>query len=45
MLITAMAGGYAGASVARQLPAIWLKRLVIAVGASLTVIYFFKTYV
>jgi len=44
MLITAMAGGYAGTSVARRLPAIWLKRLVIAVGASLTIIYFFKTY-
>ncbi len=44
MLVTAMAGGYAGAAVARQLPAKWLKRLVIAVGASLTVIYFSKTY-
>src|SRR5574343_585926 len=44
MLVTAMAGGYAGASLARRLPAIWLKRLVIAVGAGLTTIYFFKTY-
>lgn len=44
MLITAMAGGYAGASVARRLPAQWLKRLVITVGAALTAIYFAKAY-
>lgn len=44
MLATAMIGGYAGASLARRLPALWLRRLVVAVGASLTVIYFFKTY-
>ena len=44
MLVTAMAGGYAGAAFARRLPALWLRRLVVTVGASLTVIYFFKTY-
>ena len=44
MLVTALIGGYAGASLARRLPARWLKRLVIAVGAALTVIYFAKTY-
>lgn len=44
MLATAMLGGYAGASVARRLPARWLRRMVVAVGASLTVIYFIKTY-
>lgn len=44
MLVTAMIGGYVGASLARRLPAVWLKRLVVAVGASLTVIYFGKTY-
>lgn len=43
MLVTAMAGGYAGAAFARRLPAQWLKRLVVVVGASLTVIYFAKT--
>ena len=43
-LVTAAIGGYAGAAFARKLPAKWLKRLVIAVGAGLTVIYFFKTY-
>lgn len=41
---TATLGGMAGAAVAKRMPAIWLRRLVIAVGASLTVIYFFKTY-
>lgn len=44
MLATAMIGGYAGASLARRLPALWLRRLVVTVGASLTAIYFFKTY-
>jgi len=44
MLATATIGGYAGASLARRLPAVWLRRLVVTVGASLTVIYFFKTY-
>ncbi len=42
-LVTAAIGGYVGAAFARKLPAIWLKRLVIGVGASLTVIYFIKT--
>lgn len=44
MLITALIGGHAGASLARRLPSLWLKRLVVAVGASLTVAYFLKTY-
>ena len=44
MLATALIGGYAGASLARRLPAKWLKRLIIAVGAALTLIYFSKTY-
>lgn len=44
MLVTAMVGGYVGAVFARRLPALWLKRLVVLVGAVLTVIYFFKTY-
>lgn len=43
-LCTATLGGYAGARLARRLPALWLRRLVIAVGASLTVIYFVKTW-
>ncbi|MBS1188386.1 MAG: hypothetical protein H6R10_178 [Rhodocyclaceae bacterium] len=44
MLATALVGGYAGASLARRLPALWLRRFVIAVGSSLTAIYFVKTY-
>ena len=44
MLATALAGGYAGASLARRLPALWLRRFVVAVGGALTVIYFAKTY-
>lgn len=44
MLATATVGGYAGAQFARRLPAQWLRRLVVAVGASLTAIYFAKTY-
>lgn len=44
MLVTAMAGGYAGAALARRLPALWLRRLVVAVGTALTIIYFVKTY-
>ncbi len=44
MLATATVGGYAGASLARRLPALLLRRLVVVVGAALTVIYFYKTY-
>lgn len=44
MLLTASVGGHAGARLARRLPALWLRRLVIAVGSSLTLIYFYKTY-
>lgn len=42
-LLTAAIGGYVGAAFARKLPATWLKRIVIAVGALLTIIYFIKT--
>lgn len=43
MVVTATLGGVAGAHLARYLPAVWLKRLVIGVGSVMTVIYFFKT--
>ncbi len=43
MLATATLGGYWGASVARKIPALWLRRFIIAVGAILTVFYFYKT--
>ncbi|CAO3353856.1 TSUP family transporter [Azospirillum melinis] len=42
MLVAAMAGGYAGASVARHIPPPVLRKLVILVGAAMTV-YFFLT--
>lgn len=44
MLVAAVAGGWAGTAFARRLPARWLRRLVVAVGSVLTVIYFIKTY-
>ena len=43
-LATATLGGMAGAAVAKRMPAIWLRRFVIAVGATLTAIYFAKAY-
>ena len=43
MLVTATIGGYGGAAVARKLPALWLRRFIIAVGGVLTVYYFGKT--
>ena len=43
MLGAALAGGRAGTALARRLPALWLKRVVIAVGSTLTVVYFLKT--
>ena len=44
MIATAMVGAIGGAALARRLPALWLRRLVVAVGASLSLIYFIKTY-
>jgi uncharacterized membrane protein YfcA len=43
MLITATLGGYWGAAVARKLPAVWLRRVIIAVGGVLTIYYFGRT--
>lgn len=43
MVLTATLGGFAGARIARYLPAVWLKRIVIGVGTVMTVIYFIKT--
>jgi uncharacterized protein len=44
MLATATLGGYWGASIARKIPALWLRRFIIAVGFALTVFYFYKTF-
>jgi uncharacterized protein len=43
MLVTATLGGYWGASIARRIPALWLRRFIIAVGFLLTAFYFYKT--
>lgn len=43
MLLTASAGGYAGARMARKIQGPWLRRVVIAVGAALSLYYFYKT--
>ena len=43
MLATATLGGFSGASVARTIPALWLRRFIITVGFGLTVFYFYKT--
>ncbi|MCM5679150.1 sulfite exporter TauE/SafE family protein [Schlegelella sp. S2-27] len=45
MIATASVGGYWGASMARKVPALWLRRLVIAVGAFLTLYYFHRAAV
>jgi uncharacterized protein len=44
MLATATIGGWWGATMARKLPAPWLRRIVIAVALLLTLHYFFKVY-
>lgn len=43
MMATATVGGYAGAAAARKIPALWMRRFIITVGAILTVFYFYKT--
>jgi uncharacterized membrane protein YfcA len=44
MLATATLGGYWGASVARKIPAMWLRRFIITIGCVLSAFYFYKTY-
>ncbi len=43
MLVTATLGGYLGAGFARKIPALWLRRFIIAIGSVLTIFYFYKT--
>lgn len=43
MLMTATLGGYWGATIARKIPALWLRRFIITVGFTLTIFYFYKT--
>lgn len=44
MLVTATIGGYWGATIARRIPALWLRRFIITVGFILTIFYFYKTF-
>lgn len=44
MLATATLGGYWGATIARKIPALWLRRFIIVVGFTLSVFYFYKTF-
>lgn len=43
MLATATLGGYWGATIARKIPAQWLRRFIIVIGLVLTAFYFYKT--
>lgn len=40
MMITATVGGYAGARLVRKLPALWVKKFVVLVGAAMTIAFF-----
>ena len=44
LLIGTTLGGYAGGALSKKLPAVWLRRFVIAVGASMTLYYFGAVY-
>jgi uncharacterized membrane protein YfcA len=43
-VIGAIAGGYFGAKMARRIPAFWLRAVVITVGVTLTLVYFYRVY-
>jgi len=43
MLVAATLGGYAGANLSRKIPALWMRRFIIAVGCVLSAFYFFKS--
>jgi uncharacterized membrane protein YfcA len=45
MVVTAILGGYAGARVARRLPASYVRYTVVAIGFGLSAYYFLKQYV
>jgi uncharacterized membrane protein YfcA len=44
MLVASTFGGYWGATVARKVPARWLRRIIIVAGSILSVFYFYKTF-
>jgi uncharacterized membrane protein YfcA len=43
MLVTGTLGGYLGGRVARRIPALWLRRFIVALGSLLTLAYFYKS--
>jgi uncharacterized membrane protein YfcA len=43
MLVTGTLGGYTGGRVARRIPALWLRRFIVALGSLLTLAYFYKS--
>ena len=40
MMVMATIGGYAGARLARRIPAIWIRRLIVVVGAIMAILFF-----
>jgi hypothetical protein len=44
MILGAIAGGYFGAHYAMKLPQVWIRYFVVAVGAGMTVYFFWKSY-
>jgi uncharacterized membrane protein YfcA len=42
MAVGAIIGGYGGAAIARQVPAIWVRRLVVVISVTLTIYFFLK---
>ena len=44
MIVGAIAGGYLGAHYAMKLPQLWIRWFVVAVGAGMTVYFFWKSY-
>ena len=44
MLITGILGGFVGGKLAKRIPAVWLRRIVIATGSILSFLFFMKVY-
>jgi uncharacterized membrane protein YfcA len=44
MLVAAVVGGYAGARLARRVPGPLLRRFVIAFGAAMTAVFFWRAW-
>ncbi len=44
MIVGGIAGGYLGAHYAQKIPQVWIRWFVVAVGAGMTVYFFWKSY-